>query len=120
MPSPEAATGLFIWIPEDVANVDGEIINVAWATMPFATLVVLIPKTMQLVVPGVEPAAHLTLLPALVADGPATTLTPVKTDVEYENAHCREAGCVPAELSETLNATELPGVPFPDDKLIDT
>ncbi|MFN0171070.1 MAG: hypothetical protein ACKV22_32025 [Bryobacteraceae bacterium] len=81
VPSPAAATGLFIWTTAEVASVDGEIVKVAWATMPFAIPVVLIPKTMQFVVPGV-PGAQLTLLPALVADGPATTLTPVKTDVE--------------------------------------
>lgn len=78
------------------------------------------PKTMQFVVPGVAPAAQLTLLPAFVAAGPATTVTPAKTDVEYAKAHCREAGCVPDEFSETFKVTELPGVPLPDDKLRDT
>ena len=54
-----------------MARVDGleAIWKVAVATVPSAIAVLLKPKTKQLF------AEHVTLFPALVADGPATTVT---------------------------------------------
>ena len=51
-------------------------VKVAVATVPSAITVLLMPASRQIFV------EHVTLLPALVADGPATTVTPVISEEE--------------------------------------
>jgi hypothetical protein len=69
LPAAVVATTPEIWTGIDVADGADEIWKVAVATVPSAMAVLLKPRRRQLF------PEHVMLLPALVADGPATTLT---------------------------------------------
>ncbi len=91
-------------LPEGLAA----IWNVATATVPSAITLLLNPTRRQLF------AEHEMDLPALVADGPATTVTPVISE-EKLNDHWRLAGWAPPlDVRVIGRSTVPPGVPGPD------
>jgi hypothetical protein len=71
---------LVTWMVEDVLVVVGDTVNVAVATMPSLSAVLLIPNSRHLYDPGLP--LHETDFPAATATGPGTTLTAVKSPAE--------------------------------------
>ena len=69
LPAAVEATTPVIWMGMDVFDGFDAMWNVAVATVPSAIVVALKPKIKQLF------PEHVMLLPAFVADGPATTVT---------------------------------------------
>jgi hypothetical protein len=59
-------------------------------------------------------------LAALVALGPALTLSAVKSAGEYENVHCSPAGCATAEVNERSKETLPPTGAMPEERDNDT
>jgi len=89
----------------------GESVSVTWATTPSGITAAFIPKSRQDTVP--EPVPQVIDFPALTAVPAAATEMLATSAVEYPIVHSRAtAWAPPDEARETLNVTELPGLPL--------